>query len=200
VGRVGGVLWTHQHTTAGVEDGIEVRFIELGQLSALLVVELVPCGGLGPVARRFRLPFRLSDVRPLQFSFRLMGHCQFAISDRHHDNLPAVPSQISGLQNVSSYRVAEARQLKGGKWRIYGAPELDVARDPQTGAIAIFDSLEGARHWSGRLHPSVPPLQEAIKCARCGAYFGPMSSYVSCRGRYYHPQHTPQAADVQRRR
>ena len=96
--------------------------------------------------------------------------------------------------------MAEARQLRGGKWRIYAGPELEVTRDPQTGAIAIFGSLEAARRWWGRLQPGEPPLQEAIKCARCGAYFGPMSRYASYRGSYYHPQHTPQAVDVQRRR
>jgi hypothetical protein len=92
--------------------------------------------------------------------------------------------------------MAEARRLRGGKWRIYGGPELDVTRDPETGAIAIFESLEAAQHWWARLHPDEPPLKEAIKCARCGAYFGVLAGYVTYGAGNYHPQHTPQAADL----
>lgn len=94
--------------------------------------------------------------------------------------------------------MAEARRLRGGKWRIYSGPQLDVTRDPDTGLIAFFDSLDAARRWWGRLHPGEPPLQEAIKCARCGAYFGPTSNYASYRGRHYHSQHAPLPVDVRR--
>ena len=87
----------------------------------------------------------------------------------------------------------EARRLKSGKWRIYSGPESDVTRDPKTGLVAAFNSLEEARGWWQRLHPDDPPLKEAIKCAWCGAYFGEGMSYTSYAGRYYHPQHIPQA-------
>jgi hypothetical protein len=96
--------------------------------------------------------------------------------------------------------MAEARRLKTGKWRIYSGPELEVTRDPQTGAIVYFDSLETARGWWDHHHPGDRPLREANKCARCGAYFGPLASYTVYGETYYHPQHTPQAIDVQRRR
>jgi hypothetical protein len=86
--------------------------------------------------------------------------------------------------------MAEARRLKGGKWRIYVEPNLDPARDPWTGTIAIFESLEAARSWWGTLHPG-KSLCEANKCAWCGAYFGRLAGYTSYGGRYYHPQHTP---------
>ena len=94
--------------------------------------------------------------------------------------------------------MVEARQLRGGKWRIYRGPELDVARDPHTGGIAHFDSMEAARRWWARLHPDEPPLKEAIKCARCGAYFGAMAAYVSRGASYYHPQHAPAPVDLHR--
>src|SRR5205823_14503009 len=73
----------------------------------------------------------------------------------------------------------EARRLKSGKWRIYSGPESDVTRDPKTGLVAAFNSLEEARGWWQRLHPDDPPLHEAIKCSWCGAYFGQGMSYTS---------------------
>jgi hypothetical protein len=96
--------------------------------------------------------------------------------------------------------MAEARQLKAGRWRIYLEPDLTIVRDPQTGAIVTFDSLDTARGWWLRLHPGDPPLQEAVKCARCGGYFGTAMDWKLYAGRYYHPAHTPQAVEVQRRR
>ena len=95
--------------------------------------------------------------------------------------------------------MAEARQLRSGRWRIYDGPDLDVMRDPETGAIAFFDSMAAARHWWGQLHPDEPPLEEAIKCARCGAYFGPLAGPEKYAGSYYHPQHAPQTVDLRRR-
>ena len=89
--------------------------------------------------------------------------------------------------------MTEARRIKSGKWRIYSGPESDVARDPQNGAVAYFTSLDEARRWWQRLRPDDAPLKEAIKCAWCGAYFGRKMSYTSYAGRYYHPQHIPQA-------
>jgi hypothetical protein len=95
-------------------------------------------------------------------------------------------------------KLPEARKLKAGRWRLYKTPGLYPLRDPGTGAIATFDSLEEARHWWRRLHPVEPPPTEALKCARCGAYFGPTSSQTLYAGRYYHPQHTPQAVNLRR--
>jgi hypothetical protein len=96
--------------------------------------------------------------------------------------------------------MAEARRLLRGRWRIYDGPELEVARDPQTGAIAFFESLNAARRWWAKLHPDEPPLEEAIKCARCGAYFGALAGHEEYGGSYYHPQHIPEAASLRRRR
>jgi|SRR5437588_9378811 len=96
--------------------------------------------------------------------------------------------------------MAEARQLRRGRWRIYHGPALDVARDPQTGAIAFFDSLDAAQRWWARQRPDEPPLQEAIKCARCGAYFGTLAGSEKHGERYYHLQHVPEAANLRRPR
>ena len=93
-------------------------------------------------------------------------------------------------------KLPEARQLKAGRWRLYETPGLFPLRDPVTGAIATFDSLDQARRWWRYLHPGEPTLQEATKCARCGAYFGTMSTYVSFGARHYHPQHAPQPQPV----
>ena len=95
--------------------------------------------------------------------------------------------------------MAEARCLKSGRWRIYDGPGLNIARD-ETGATPTFDSLEVARDWWAGRHPADPPLQEAIKCARCGAYFGPAAEWTLYAGRYYHTAHTPQAVVLERRR
>jgi len=94
----------------------------------------------------------------------------------------------------------EARQLKAGRWRIYTRPDLNLIRDPQTGSIATFDTLDAARRWWRGLYPGDPPLQEALKCARCGGYFGPAGDVTEYAGRHYHRMHAPQVIGVQRRR
>jgi hypothetical protein len=94
--------------------------------------------------------------------------------------------------------MAEARQLKAGRWRIYTGPELGTIRDPVTGSIVTFDSLEAARRWWRRLHPGDQPLEEAVKCARCGAYFGVTTPAMQYAGRHYHASHTPQVVDARR--
>lgn len=43
------------------------------------------------------------------------------------------------------YWMVEARQLKAGRWRIYEGRDLNIVRDPQTGAIVTFDSLDAAQ-------------------------------------------------------
>jgi hypothetical protein len=96
--------------------------------------------------------------------------------------------------------MAEARQLKAGKWRIYNGPELTILRDPTTGSIVTFDSLAAARRWWWDLRPDDQPLQEAAKCARCGGYFGLTTPSVLYAGRYYHSSHTPQVVGVAPRR
>jgi hypothetical protein len=96
--------------------------------------------------------------------------------------------------------MAEARQLRAGRWRIYAGLELNLVRDPDTGAIVTFDSLEEARRWWWRRNPDDPPLDEAPKCARCGGYFGTTTRPTRYAGRNYHAPHTPQAVEVQRRR
>jgi hypothetical protein len=95
--------------------------------------------------------------------------------------------------------LAEARRLKGGKWRLYMTPNLAPVRDPETGEIATFDSLDDARRWWADVEPSEPPLDESIKCAWCGAYFGGASTWRLYAGRYYHPSHTPQDTALRRR-
>jgi hypothetical protein len=94
--------------------------------------------------------------------------------------------------------MAKARRLKAGRWRIYDESGLTILRDPQTGSISTFESLDAARHWWWRLHPDDPPLREAARCARCGAYFGPASPGTLYAGRDYHPAHVPQAIDFHR--
>jgi len=92
--------------------------------------------------------------------------------------------------------MAEARQLKAGRWRIYVGPGLKLMRDPSTGSIATFDSLAAARQWWARLRPGEAPLREAKRCARCGGYFGPAAGGTLYAGRYYHPAHLPGALDA----
>ena len=41
------------------------------------------------------------------------------------------------------------------------------------GTMLAFYSLAEAQRWWSERHPGDPPLQEAPRCARCGAYFGP---------------------------
>ena len=88
--------------------------------------------------------------------------------------------------------MAEARQLKAGRWRIYVGPGLALARDPATGSIATFRSLADARAWWGRLHPDQRPLRESPKCARCGGYFGPGAEPIPKAGEFYHLAHRPE--------
>jgi hypothetical protein len=67
--------------------------------------------------------------------------------------------------------MAETGRLDSAKWRIYLEPNLDPARDPETGSIHKFDSLEEAQRWWASLHPGDSQVQEAIKCAHCDAYY-----------------------------
>ena len=96
--------------------------------------------------------------------------------------------------------MAQARQLKAGRWRIYDGPDQTIVRDPKSNGIVTFDSLETARGWWQYRHPDDPPLQEAIKCARCGAYFGRSAERTVYAGRSYHAMHRPPVVDLQRRR
>ena len=88
--------------------------------------------------------------------------------------------------------MAEARKLKSCRWRIYNWAELDVIREPVTGAIMTFDSLAGASRWWSEFHSGDDPIREARRCTRCGAYFGQGSSGMLYAGRYYHLAHLPQ--------
>lgn len=87
--------------------------------------------------------------------------------------------------------MAEARQLKAGRWRIYVGPDQKLVRDPSTGLIATFNSLAAARAWWARIHPNSAPLRESRKCARCGGYFGEGAEAVMSAGLYYHFGHRP---------
>ncbi len=87
--------------------------------------------------------------------------------------------------------MAEARQLKAGRWRIYVGPDGTLVRDPATGSIATFHSLASARRWWARLHPDEAPLPEAKKCARCGGYFGRAAEATLSAGHLYHGAHQP---------
>jgi hypothetical protein len=97
-------------------------------------------------------------------------------------------------------KLAEARRLKAGRWRIYDGPDLQPARDPRTGVIATFESVEAAQRWWDGSHPGDPPLAEAIKCATCGGYFGQLAERISYRESYYHRPHAPETTAIQRRR
>jgi hypothetical protein len=87
--------------------------------------------------------------------------------------------------------VAEAKRLKTGRWRIYRGEEQHLVRDPQTGSIATFRSFNDARRWWAKVNPSDPSLQEAHKCARCGAYFGANTPWTVYAGKPYHLAHVP---------
>ena len=95
--------------------------------------------------------------------------------------------------------MAEARRLKTGKWRLYMTPGLQPVRDPQTGTIPNFESLEAARRWWRTLNPGEAPPPEAIKCARCGTYLGRSSPWTLYAGSFYHEAHSPQVIDTRRR-
>jgi len=86
--------------------------------------------------------------------------------------------------------VAQVKRLKTGRWRIYRGPAESLVRDPATGTIATFESLADARRWWSGLKTS-EPLQEAHKCARCGAYFGASTPWTVHAGRPYHLAHAP---------
>lgn len=88
--------------------------------------------------------------------------------------------------------MAEARQLKAGRWRIYVGPNGTLVRDPATGSIATFESLASARYWWARHHPGKAALREAKKCARCGGYFGPAAKSMLSAGHFYHMAHRPE--------
>jgi hypothetical protein len=90
--------------------------------------------------------------------------------------------------------MAEARRLKNGRWRLYKSPGLLPVRDPDTGGGLSFDSLAEARNWWRREHPGEPAPQEAIKCAKCGAYFARSSTWTLAGGLYYHLAHAPEFA------
>ena len=87
--------------------------------------------------------------------------------------------------------MAEARRLKSGRWRIYSQPGVSTIRDPVNGTIPTFDNLAQARQWWQQVHPTEPPIQEAHKCARCGAYFGANTPWTVHAGRPYHLVHAP---------
>ena len=91
--------------------------------------------------------------------------------------------------------MAEARRLKSGRWRIYRGTEQELVRSPDDGRIASFGTLTDARRWWSRMNPSEPSLQEAHKCARCGAYFGASTPWTIYAGRPYHLVHAPNASD-----
>jgi hypothetical protein len=95
--------------------------------------------------------------------------------------------------------MAEARQLKAGRWRIYLGTGLNLVRDPSTGSIATFHTLAAARQWWARVYPDEAPLREAKKCARCGGYFGPAAGSTAFAGRFYHPAHLPEGVDFRLR-
>jgi len=85
--------------------------------------------------------------------------------------------------------MAEAKRLKSGSWRIYR--DRGIVRDPKSGGIPTFKSLTDARRWWTEANPKEPDLQEAHKCARCGAYFGPATPWTVYAGRPYHVEHVP---------
>ena len=87
--------------------------------------------------------------------------------------------------------MAEAKRLKTGRWRIYRDPDKRLVRDPKTGTIVTFQSLTDARRWWSQINPAEPSLQEAHKCARCGAYFGINAPWTVRDGRPYHVEHAP---------
>ncbi|HET9849408.1 MAG TPA: hypothetical protein VFR68_12745 [Candidatus Dormibacteraeota bacterium] len=88
--------------------------------------------------------------------------------------------------------MAEARLTKHGRWRIYG-PNGSSIRDRVGEAIPTFPSLADAQRWWGERHANDGPLEEAVKCSWCGAYFGPAAEATLYAGRHYHRVHTPPA-------
>lgn len=96
--------------------------------------------------------------------------------------------------------MAEARQLKTGRWRLYKTPDLYPVRDRKTGAILTFDSLTEARRWCRQHYPGEAPPQEGIKCSKCGAYFGRDSTWSLSGGLSYHLSHSPEFRRPSRRR
>jgi hypothetical protein len=72
-------------------------------------------------------------------------------------------------------------------------------RDPESGAMATFDSLAEARRWWHAWHPQEPPLEEEMKCEWCGAYFAPGMQPVIYGGRFYHGVHATLAIASGRR-
>lgn len=87
--------------------------------------------------------------------------------------------------------MAEAKRLKTGRWRIYRGPQQDLVRDPESGIIPTFKTLPEAKRWWAKVNPAEPSLQEAHKCARCGAYFGADTPWTLYAGRPYHLAHVP---------
>ncbi len=87
--------------------------------------------------------------------------------------------------------MAEAKRLKTGRWRIYRDPKRGLVRDPDTGTIATFSTLGDAKRWWSKVNPTEPSLQEAHKCARCGAYFGADTPWRIYNGKPYHVAHVP---------
>jgi len=118
--------------------------------------------------------------------------------------LASIPLSTNGTATVLAteaiIKLAEARRLKAGRWRIYDGPELQPRRDPATGVMATFESLGAAQRWWHGIRPGDPPLAEALKCATCGGYFGQMAECMSYQGSYYHHQHAPKTMTIQRRR
>jgi len=96
--------------------------------------------------------------------------------------------------------MAEARQLKTGRWRLYKTPDLFPARDRETGAILTFNSLTEARQWWLQHNPGEAPPHEAIKCSKGGAYFGRDSTPTLSGGLHYHLSHSPEFHRPSRRR
>jgi len=97
-------------------------------------------------------------------------------------------------QNVLIHEMTEARRLKAGRWRIYDSlPRPKAMRDPVTGAIVTFDTLEEARAWLARVQPRNGSLSEASRCAKCGGYSGPEASFVFVEGKFYHVGHAPRS-------
>jgi hypothetical protein len=120
------------------------------------------------------------------------------------DGFASIPLSTTGTATVlvieAIIKLAEARRLKAGRWRIYDGPELPPRRDPATGVMATFESLGAAQRWWDGIRLGEPPLAEALKCATCGGYFGQKARCMSYQGSYYHHQHAPNTMAIQRRR
>lgn len=105
--------------------------------------------------------------------------------------LPHQRCQDLLFPDVFLFEMAEARRLKSGKWRIYLGDDRALVRDPSSGSILTFVSLKDAKDWWSEVHPAAPSLQEAHKCARCGAYFSANTPWTVYGGRPYHLAHIP---------